>query len=121
MWLLPRPNKNADGTAPLTGNQLSLWIRAWVARIPRIDTGIADQAGEAVPFDRTAIHPHAFRHTYAQTLADEGVPPSVLRDLMDHRSMNTTLGYYRVAETKKRQAMELLARHTVDHRATAGR
>ncbi|MGH9011284.1 MAG: tyrosine-type recombinase/integrase, partial [Acidimicrobiia bacterium] len=43
----------------------------------------------------------------------------MLRDLMDHRSMNTTLGYFRVGETKKRQAMELLARHTIDNRATA--
>ena len=47
-----------------------------------------------MPFDRSAVHPHAFRHTYAQTLADQGVPAPVLRDLMDHRSIDTTLGYY---------------------------
>ena len=41
---------------------------------------------------RSAITPHAFRHTYAQTLADQGVPAPVLRDLMDHHHMNTTLG-----------------------------
>jgi hypothetical protein len=71
-----------------------------------------------VPFDKKAIHPHAFRHTYTQTLADQGVPAPVLRDLMDHRSLSTTLGYYRVGEARKRQAMELLARHTVDNRGT---
>jgi len=32
----------------------------------------------------------------------------VLRDLMDHRSLSTTLGYYRVGEARKRAAMELL-------------
>ena len=47
------------------------------------------------------------------------VQPSVLRDLMDHRSMSTTLGYYRVGETRKRAAMEALARHTIDNRGVA--
>jgi hypothetical protein len=42
----------------------------------------------------------------------------VLRDLMDHYSIDTTLGYYSVGEAKKRAAMELLARHTVDNRGT---
>jgi hypothetical protein len=87
-----------------------------VDRIPRIDAGPLDERGEPVPFDRSSIHPHAFRHTYAQTLADSGVAPSVLRDLMDHRSLSTTLGYYQVGEVRKRAAMDLLARHTIDNR-----
>jgi hypothetical protein len=96
-----------------------MWMRVWVRAIPRIDAGTLDDSGEPVPFDRAHIHPHAFRHTYAQTLADQGVPAPVLRDLMDHRSINTTMGYYRVGEAKKRRAMELLARHTIDNRGTA--
>ncbi len=116
LWLLPRPNKNADGSGHINANQLGIWIRAWVDAIPAIDAMPMDGQGEAVPFDRDGITPHAFRHTYAQTLADEGVEPSVLRDLMDHRNLATTLGYYRVSETRKRQAMELVARHTVDNR-----
>jgi hypothetical protein len=47
------------------------------------------------------------------------VPAPVLRDLMDHRSIDTTLGYYKVGESRKREAMELLARHTIDNRGTA--
>lgn len=43
----------------------------------------------------------------------------MLRDLMDHRSLSTTLGYYRVGDARKRGAMELLARHTVDNRGLA--
>ena len=116
LWLLPRPHKNANGTNHLTSNQINAWIRTWVERIPRIDAGPIDQAGEAVPFDRSAIHPHAFRHCYAQTMADSGVAPSVLRDLMDHRNLSTTLGYFRVGESRKRAAMEVLARHTIDNR-----
>lgn len=118
LWLFPRANKNADGTAHISANQLYSWLRAWVGAIPGIDAGPMDTGGGAIPFDRTGITPHAFRHTYAQTMADEGVAPSVLRDLMDHRNMSTTLGYYRVSEANKRRAMELVARHTVDNRGT---
>jgi integrase len=115
-WLLPRPHKNSDGSHHLSGHQILTWIRTWVERIPHIDAGPHDEHGEPVPFNRSAIHPHALRHTYAQTLADQGIAPSVLRDLMDHRSMSTTLGYYRVGDSRKRAAMEALARHTVDNR-----
>ena len=119
LWLLPRPNKNTDGTIHLGAYQILVWIRTWVARIPRIDAGPLNDTGQPMPFDRSAIHPHAFRHTWAQTMADQGVPAPVLRDLMDHRSIDTTLGYYRVGETKKREAMELLARHTINNRGAA--
>ena len=37
---------------------------------------------------------------------------------MDHRSIDTTMGYYRVADARKREAMETLARYTVDNRGT---
>lgn len=116
LWLLPRPHKNTDGSQHLSEHQILTWIRTWVDRIPAIDAGPLDQHGEPVAFNRASIHPHALRHTYAQTLADQGVAPSVLRDLMDHRSMTTTLAYYRVGDSRKRAAMETLARHTVDNR-----
>ncbi len=116
LWLLPRPHKNLDGTNHLDTSLINAWTRSWLARIPRIDAGPIDEHGEPVPFERGSIHPHAFRHTYAQTMADSGVAPSVLRDLMDHRSLSTTLGYYRVGEARKRAAMELLARHTIENR-----
>ena len=119
LWLLPRPHKNVDGTHHLSAHQILAWTRAWVSSIPELDAGPLDEHGRPVPFDRSAIHPHALRHTYAQTLADQGVAPSVLRDLMDHRSMSTTLGYYRVGENRKRAAMEALARHTIDNRRVA--
>ena len=118
LWLFPRPYKNASGSAHISGGLLNQWIKSWVMAMPALDTGLAGGADGPIAFDRSAITPHAFRHTYAQTLADEGVAPSVLRDLMDHRNMNTTLGYYRVNEKKKRHAMEVMARHTVDNRGS---
>ncbi len=116
LWLFPRPHKNNDGTKHFETGLINAWFRTCLERIPQINAGPLDQNGEPVPFDRRAIHPHAFRHTYAQTLADQGVPAPVLRDLMDHRSMSTTLGYYKVQESRKRKAMEVLARHTLDNR-----
>ena len=116
LCLLPRPHKNVDGTNHIDTGLINAWTRTWVARIDRIDAGPLDADGGPVPFDRGAIHPHAFRHTYAQAMADSGVAPSVLRDLMDHRSLTTTLGYYKVGESRKRAAMEVLARHTIDNR-----
>jgi integrase len=64
LWLLPRPHKNNDGTMHFETGLINAWFRAWLARVPRIDAGPLDEHGEPVPFDRTAIHPHAFRHTY---------------------------------------------------------
>jgi len=119
LWLLPRPHKNVDGTNHLDAGLINAWMRTWVERIERIDAGPCDANGEPVPFDRSGIHPHAFRHTYAQNMADSGVAPSVLRDLMDHRSLSTTLGYFRVGDARKRAAMEVLARRTVDNRGVA--
>ncbi|MGH2626853.1 MAG: hypothetical protein ACRDHY_09410, partial [Anaerolineales bacterium] len=45
--------------------------------------------------------------------------PSVLRDLMDHQSLSVTLGYYSVGDARKREAMEILARHTIDNQANS--
>lgn len=116
LWLFPRPHKNSDGTNHFSASLVNAWMRGWIERIERIDAGPLNDRGGPVPFDRSAIHPHAFRHTYAQTMADSGVAPSVLRDLMDHRSLSATLGYYQVGETRKREAMDLVARHTIDNR-----
>jgi hypothetical protein len=40
----------------------------------------------------------AYRHSYAQRHADAGIPVEVLRELMSHRKLETTSGYYRVGE-----------------------
>ena len=119
LWLLPRPNKNADGTAHIGGMLLFKWMRSWVARIPHIDAGPVDEHGEPVPFDRAAIHPSRLpphlrpnpgrSRCGAVGAARPDGPPQPLghaRLLHDRRD-------------QKREAMEVLARHTVDNRGTA--
>ena len=60
-------------------------------------------------FDRRAIVPYSYRHSYAQRHADEGVPPDVLRDLMGHDSMQTTMGYYNYRELHQMGALSQVA------------
>ena len=50
--------------------------------------------GTPLPFDRSAIYPYAFRHSYAQRHADAGVSVEILKELMDHKDLSVTQGYY---------------------------
>ncbi len=77
-------------------------VRRWADRLPPL----VGPDGE--PYDSTRIFMYAFRHTYAQRHADSGTPPDVLRDLMGHRQMATTQGYYQVTEHRKRRAVDAL-------------
>jgi len=98
----------------LSSNGLSHAIRTWVRGLPSLHSGEIDQNGDPVPFDRTKIHPYAFRHSYAQRHADNGTPVDVLRQLMDHRSIQTTGGYYTITADRKRSAIETVGKFTID-------
>ncbi|MGW5202708.1 hypothetical protein [Streptomyces spiralis] len=65
-------------------------------------------------YDTAEIFPYAFRHSYAQRHAGAGVRPDVLRDLMDHRSVDTTMGYYKVSLERKRAAVATMRLQVVD-------
>jgi hypothetical protein len=51
------------------------------------------------------ITPYVLRHSYAQRHADAGVPVDVLKELMDHVAVATTMGYYRVGLKRKQHAI----------------
>jgi hypothetical protein len=59
-----------------------------------------------LPFGKEKIIPRAYRHTYAQRHADAGVDVTVLQELMDHRHVFTTQGYYRVGAGRRREAVD---------------
>ena len=61
---------------------------------------------DGTEYDKDRVVPYAYRHTYAQRHADAGVPIDVLAELMDHRSLNVTRGYYRVGEERRRDAVD---------------
>lgn len=52
--------------------------------------------------------------TFAQRHADAGVPVEVLRELMSHRKLETTSGYYRIGQTRRREAVDRVAAMTFD-------
>ena len=113
-WLFPSSMHLARGAGHIRGDSLAAALREWVRSIPQLDSELIGPDGTPLPFDRSLITAHAFRHTYAQRHADAGVPVDVLRDLMDHRSVDTTMGYYQVTLKRKREAVQAMAPLAVD-------
>ncbi|MEU2753316.1 MULTISPECIES: site-specific integrase [Streptomyces] len=114
-WLFPSAmHGSGRGNGHIRGDSISAVLRTWVDSLPRIDGDMPGPDGQPLPFDRSQITAHAFRHTYAQRHADAGVPVDVLRDLMDHTSVDTTMGYYQVTLKRKREAVRALAPLAVD-------
>ncbi|MBT2547201.1 site-specific integrase [Arthrobacter sp. ISL-65] len=89
-------------------------LRLWVDGMPHLLSDANDARGDRIPFDRLKVYPYAFRHSYAQRHADAGVQIDVLCELMDHRSISTTQGYYRVNQKRKREAIRTLSMQVTD-------
>ncbi len=98
--LLPAPHANPGGRRAISGGTLDLRHRTWLDQLPPL------RAADGTEFGKAKIVPYCYRHTYAQRHADVGVPVDVLRDLMDHKLMDTTKRYYRVGETRRREAID---------------
>ena len=101
--LLPTDRRNPAGDRAITSFSLSFHHRAWVSKMPVLHTA------DGAEFDRARVVLYAYRHTYAQRHADAGVPIDVLRELMDHRKLDTTSGYYQVGQTRRREAVDRVA------------
>ena len=89
----------------LTSHCVARMFKAWVAQIGAIDSELPGPDGTPAPFDPSPITPYALRHSYAQRHADAGVPVDVLKELMDHAAVATTMGYYQVSLKRKQQAI----------------
>ncbi len=119
-WLFPSPLlRAARSVGHLTAAGVGAEFRAWVRKIPTIDGEVLDSDGRPAPFDRRRITPYALRHSYAQRHADAGVPVDVLRELLDHVSVQTTMGYYSVSLKRKRQAIATVGSLAFDASANA--
>jgi integrase len=98
--LLPTVFANPDGRKGIRTESLSERHRTWVDGLPPL------LRADGSEYDKAKITMYAYRHTYAQRHADAGVPVDVLRELMDHRLLDATRQYYRVGETRRRQAVD---------------
>ena len=72
------------------------------------------QDRDGTEFTANRLVPYAYRHTYAQRHADAGVPTDVLAQLMDHKNLDVTRGYYRVGEDRRRDAVDKVTAMSFD-------
>ena len=101
--LLPTDRRDPDGRRAITAYSASFAHRVWVTKMPVLFTV------DGTEYDKSRIVLYAYRHTYAQRHAGAGVGIDVLRELMDHRKLDTTKGYYQVGQTRRREAVDRVA------------
>lgn len=114
-WLFPSPLlRSRQARGHLIASSVGVSFRYWTQSIPNIDGELLGSDGTPLPFDRALITPYVLRHSYAQRHADAGVPVDVLKELLDHRSIQTTLGYYSVSHKRKQQAIRAVGSLAID-------
>ena len=114
-WLFPSPVlRSPQSLGHLTSSCIGVAFRTWVRQIPAIEGELLGPAGTPLPFERSLVIPYALRHSYAQRHADAGVPVDVLKELMDHRSVQTTMGYYSISLKRKQRAIRAVGALAVD-------
>jgi integrase len=117
-WLFPsltRRRHDLPVSKQALSRRVHQLIDAVVAQAP-FPGPIEGADGNLVHFDLNTIDPYAFRHAFAQRLADatdaEGrssTPPDVLQDYMGHKNFNTTMAYYEVTAKRRKKALAGLA------------
>jgi integrase len=115
-WLFPGLGSRPRETAGHVTAQhfLSKVFRAWVDRIDEPFIAGTDSTGQPRVISKDSITAYGLRHAYAQRHADNGTPVDVLRELMDHRSVETTMGYYKITLTRKQLAINAVASLRID-------
>jgi integrase len=110
--LLPTPLRNPSGRRPASVSWLEGRHREWADSLAPLATR------DGTPVDPARLVPYAYRHTYAQRHADAGVPIDVLAQLMDHKHLDQTRGYYRVGEERRRAAVDKVTAMSFDRHGT---
>ncbi len=105
--LLPSPRRNPDGRKPISIAMLGDRHREWA-------DGLGLSGRDGTEFDTSRIVSYAYRHSYAQRHADAGVGIDVLAELLDHRNLDVTRGYYRVGEDRRRAAVDTVTAMSFD-------
>lgn len=113
--LFPAPGaRNRARRGHLNASQFRKVFASWLLMVPT-PVGLSETAAD---FPVDDIEPYGFRHAYAQRHADNGTPIDVLRDLMDHKEIETTMGYYRVTLARKQEAVQLVSQLALDRNAS---
>ena len=98
----------------MSTNRLVRAFKGWAEALPELHSDLPGPDGMPQPFNRSLIIPYALRHSYAQRHADAGVAVEVLQELMDHKDLKVTQGYYTVSLKRKRDAIQVMSRYVHD-------
>ena len=80
------------------------WMRSSWERV----RGLTFNVDDLYPQEGDAIVWHTFRHTFGSRLAQKGVPLQVIKELMGHKTIQTTLRYAKLAPDNHKVAIEAL-------------
>ena len=94
--LVPRRHIDRTGTQPFRRGTYQQQLTAW-----QRDCNITDEAGRPA-----AITAHRWRHTYATDLINRGVRIEVVKQLLDHASLDMAAHYARLLDTTIRTEWE---------------
>jgi len=98
---------NPDGSIAVTGSAYHQALYRWLEIC-----NVRDENG--LPVKAT---PHQFRHTYATRLVNKELPLEIIRQLLDHSSMEMTAHYARLTDKTVREQWERACK--VDHQGHA--
>jgi len=112
IWVRVRGKGRKERRIPMPKNQYTEWLWKNKQRILPLGVhyqtlyqtvqSIGKKAGDP------NVTPHRLRHTYGTMLSRKGVPVQVIQELMGHSSPATTMGYVKVADKQKVQAVKTL-------------
>lgn len=94
--LTPKATRNPDGTRGFVGTTYQQQLRMF-----QTTAAIADEAGRPV-----TIAAHQWRHTFATGLINRGVRLEVVKQLLDHSSLEMSSHYARLLDTTIRTEWE---------------
>jgi len=57
---------------------------------------LSRKAAYNICMEHTGLHPHTLRHMYATGMVNEGVSLPIVKELLGHSSISTTMKYYHV-------------------------
>ena len=110
IWVRVRGKGRKERRIPMPKNQHTEWL--WENRQKVLPLGVHYQTlyQTVQSIGKKAgdpnVTPHRLRHTYGTMLSRKGVPVQVIQELMGHSSPATTMGYVKVADKQKVQAVE---------------
>jgi len=109
IWVRVKGKERKERRIPMPKNQYTEWL--WENRQKVLPLGvhyqtlyqtiqsIGKRAGDP------NVTPHRLRHTYGTMLSLKGIPVQIIQELMGHSSLATTMGYFKVADEQKVQAV----------------